>query len=1092
MIGQRPRLGGRFCVIRRRLGVSVRRVAPQGRFAYGVALGVVLTFLATSVVCNNAGWPRPASANGAFAAIGPFLLSKKEKSRLARQADLEQQLSSSSEADFHNAITTLADLDEPGVIALWATALRNGNPDLRKGAWSTYEPLRALLTRKEWVPQIARFGVPVNLLRTVAERAGIDIQIWTTSYSPSAGSGSDTVAAIAPYNLERLRRAGLEPTVLFDTIADWQRARAAGDTIAARINPAYQPEADSGSQVRIAVIDLAQVGAPSPGYSDWLGDGENILMRSDSFIAYLDVFSIDKSQDSIEKHIDERYVKRGYQLVAFLSPEEFADQVTQFFPGRQFEAGRPKQSRSGIGLALAEAKFHNYQETLDEFTDLARSNPDLARIVNLGPTYEGRQVFALKITRDPATNDSTKPEVLITGCHHAREWISVEPPVYFARQLINGYATDDAIKHLVDHLQVWIVPIVNPDGLNYSQASPNDQLDGLRLWRKNRRPISGQCTSGVGVDLNRNYGFQWRPSEDKPCPSYHDDFGASDLPGDELYRGPEPDSELEIKALNALTGDPNHRFRARLDYHNYSELILYPWGYQLGISDDDGVLSELGQRMSDLVFAVNRQHYRSQRSVQLYPATGISTDYAYGVDGIPASFTIEVRPTCCDFNIPENEIGPINTENWAAAQMAMNWATGPPILASVKAYQPSPDGNFTKLVYSVRWVESEGERRAVFEARFPRLEPGPLRVELRFSKPMDTSVNPVASAGHDAPFDTLRFEPVQGGWGKTIYQGDTWVGETKVPAEPDGGFEWRLSVAAHDKASLSLDAVPETVATYATGNNGWLRHEDSGGAGFTGGTDLNHLLPPTIRSGELLVLVGAPKGGERLAGGDLCTVAWTTPRDGGFVPAQQEIWWSTDGGFFFSPLVTGLPGTADKHTFFVPRASTTRAIFRVFARGDFTIFGDSPGFFTVGENVGSAVEYAFVSSELLGQAWAEPDGSASGPLRLVLNVRVTNRGSLPIVNPFLRVAELTKNNVLLSRDIGSSPAFAARQSIAAGEDDTLSPGESVTVQVVLGLRKRKKFNLSVDAYGVASGGSISSGQPVSIWFGKARTIPPAD
>lgn len=1080
-------------------GVRLLMTAPAKRrciLRFAIGLAVALSPLATSALCNKPAWPPAASADEKLFAAARGLLPQESEDRRARHAELKQRLSSSSPFEFHDAISTLAQIDEHGVIELWDVALANGEPDLRKMAWSSYEPLRASLARKEWVPQVARFAAPADLLRTIAEDAGFDIQVWSISDHASAPSDSvsanDTVAAIAPYHLERLRRVGLESTVLFDTIADWQRATAAGDAVAALIRPAYQSGEESALQVRIAVIDLAQSSNPSPGYSDWLGDGESILMRSDSLIAYLDVFQGDDSPDSVENHIEERYRKRGYQLAGFFTPEQFADEVTRFFPGRQFEAGRRgRQSRSDIALALAEGRFHSYQETLDEFTDLSRSHPDLARVVNLGPTYEGRQVFALKVTRDPEANDSTKPDVLITGCHHAREWISVEPPVHFAKQLINGYATDDAVKHLVDRLQIWIVPIVNPDGLNYSQGSPNDQLDGLRLWRKNRRPISGPCSGGVGVDLNRNYGFQWRLSDDKPCPSYHDDFGASDLAGNELYRGPEPDSELEVKALNALTGDPNRSFRARLDYHNYSELILYPWGHQLGLSGDDGVLSDLGMRMSDLVFAVNRRQYRSQRSVQLYPATGISTDYAYGVDGIPAPFTIEVRPACCDFNIPENEIGPINQENWAAAQMILNWATGPPILASVKAYQPAPDGDLSKLVYSVRWAESQGGRRSVLEARFPRLEPGPLRVELRFSKPMDTAVHPVASAGHVPPFDALRFEPVEGGWRKTIYQGDTWVGETVVPAEPDGSFEWRLSVAARDRAPSSLDAFPETVAAYVTGNNGWLHYEDSGGAGFTGGADLKHVLPPTIREGELLVLVGAPKGGERLAGGDLCTVAWTTPRDGGFVPAQQEIWWSTDGGFFFSPLVT-VPGTAAKHSFFLPRASTSQALFRVFARGSFTIFGDTPGFFTIGDNVGSAIEYAFLSSELLDQTWAEPDGSASGPLRLVVNVRMTNRGSVPIVNPFLRVAELTKNNVLLSRDVGSSPGFAARQSIGAGGDDTLSPGESVTVQVLLGLRKKKKFNLSVDTYGVASGGSISSGQPVSIWFGKARTIPPVD
>lgn len=1090
----------------------MRRSRDNRSMLRGVAaLCIGLAPVAAAVVCNR---PGVASASAAGSTRTKMILAVQDNARRARHAQLRQRLSTSSHQNFQTALSELSQLDEHGIAEMWNTALQNEDADLRKQAWSSYEPLRNSIARKEWVPQIARFAATADTLQRIAADAGIEVQVWSASASTSAStSGSkftssasasaasvftstnDTVAAVAPYHVERLQRAGLESTVLFDTIAAWQRARTSGDSLASQIAPSYQSDG-SRSQVRIAVIDLSRKRPAEPGYSDWLGDGENILMRNDSLIAYLDVFPGDGSPESINRHVEERYTRRGYELYGFFTPEEFADQVGRFFPGKQFEAGRhTKQDRSGIELTLADGRFHSYQETLDEFSSLAQSHPDLARVVNLGPTFEGRQVFALKITRDPTTNDVTKPDVLITGCHHAREWISVEPPVYFAKQLINGYATDDSVKQLVDHLQIWVVPIVNPDGLNYSQGSPNDQLDGLRMWRKNRRPVSGECGSSVGVDLNRNYGFQWRLPEDNPCPSLRDDFGGSDQPDHELYRGLEPNSELEIKALNSLTGDPNRRFRARLDYHNFSELILYPWGHKIGLSDDDGVLSELAKRMSDLVFSTNRRLYTAQRSVQLYPATGISTDYAYGVNGIPAAFTIEVRPTCCDFNVPENEIAPINEENWAATRMILNWAAGPPILSSVKAYQSAPDGNLTKLVYSARWADVDGRRQPILEARFPRLEPGPMRVELRFSKPMDTTVHPVATAGHEAPFSTLKFQPVEAGWRKTVYQGDTWVGEAVIPAEPGGSSEWRILVDARDRTPLSLDGIPETIANYATGTNGWLQYEDSGGAGFTGGADITHVLPPTLRGGELLVLVGSPKGGERLAGGDLYTVTWTTPRDGGALPAQQEIWLSTDGGFFFSPLVTGLPGTVDKHSLFLPLASTSRALFRVFARGGtlgFTIFGDSEGHFTIGSNVGSAIEYGLVSSELVDQGWSEPDGSATGPLRLVVNVRVTNRGSVPIVNPFLRVAELTKNNVLLSRDLGSSPGFAARQSINAGGDDSLSPGETVTVQVVLGLRKVKKFNLSVDAYGVAPSGSISSGQPVSIWFGKARTIPPVN
>src|SRR5262249_60769876 len=134
-------------------------------------------------------------------------------------------------------------------------------------------------------------------------------------------------------------------------------------------------------------------------------------------------------------------------------------------------------------------KLQSYEQAITEFKALESAHPDLARYVKLGSSFEGREIFALKVSRDASLDDASKPDVLITGCHHAREWISVETPIYIANQLLNGYTTD-SIKFLVDNLQIWIVPIVNPDGLTYSQGSPNDQMDGMRTWRKNRRPLS--------------------------------------------------------------------------------------------------------------------------------------------------------------------------------------------------------------------------------------------------------------------------------------------------------------------------------------------------------------------------------------------------------------------------------------------------------------------------------------------------------------------------------------------------------------------------------------------------------------------------
>jgi hypothetical protein len=93
---------------------------------------------------------------------------------------------------------------------------------------------------------------------------------------------------------------------------------------------------------------------------------------------------------------------------------------------------------------------------------------------------------------------------------------------------------------------------------------------------------------------------------------------------------------------------------------------------------------------------------------------------------------------------------------------------------------------------------------------------------------------------------------------------------------------------------------------------------------------------------------------------------------------------------------------------------------------------------------------------------------------------------VPILNPFLRVAELTRN-VLLTRDPRTKSAEGARQTIDAGGDNTLSPGETATARLAIGLVSPKKFSLSLSLYGVASGGTISPSGAANIWTGKPKT-----
>src|SRR5262249_1207835 len=140
------------------------------------------------------------------------------------------------------------------------------------------------------------------------------------------------------------------------------------------------------------------------------------------------------------------------------------------------------------------------------------------------------------------------------------------------------------------------------------------------------------------------------------------------------------------------------------------------------------------------------------------------------------------------------------------------------------------------------------------------------------------------------------------------------------------------------------------------------------------------------------------------------------------------------------------------------------------------IFGDTLANFTIGLNVGSGVDLTLVSAEKLTVSWMDSpfdgSGTVSGPMRLPLNFKLTNRGTVPILNPFVRAADLTRANVVLTRDAGSPLGPGARQSVDVGSNNTLEPGESVALRVVLGLQTKKKFQCSLETYGVPVDGSI--------------------
>lgn len=270
-----------------------------------------------------------------------------------------------------------------------------------------------------------------------------------------------------------------------------------------------------------------------------------------------------------------------------------------------------------------DSRYHDYSELRAALDSLQQKNASLVRLQPIGKSWEGRDIVAIHINTsqsDLNRAQSSKPGIVFMGAHHAREHLSSEVPRMLAEYLIANQR-NQKIATLLSTRDIWIIPMVNPDGAEFD-------IDGgsYHMWRKNRRE-NGEKERTWGVDLNRNYGFQWGTG------------GSSKIPSSDTYMGPEPFSEPETQAIRDFVND-HVNLKVLLSYHTYSELILYPWGHKndpISVTRDLQTFETMARTMAKW------NHYKPEQASDLYIASGDTTDWAYGTHGIFA-FTFELTP----------------------------------------------------------------------------------------------------------------------------------------------------------------------------------------------------------------------------------------------------------------------------------------------------------------------------------------------------------------------------------------------------------------------------------------------------------------
>ncbi len=297
--------------------------------------------------------------------------------------------------------------------------------------------------------------------------------------------------------------------------------------------------------------------------------------------------------------------------------------------------------------------YKTFDEIVAFINGLATERPDLCSVFSIGQSIQQRDIWVLHITGQGA---GPKPGAFYHGLQHAREWITAPVVMYLADYLVTYYDTDPCVADLVDRADIYLAPCVNPDGYVYTWTDD-------RFWRKNRRN-NGDGT--FGVDLNRNWAYGWGGG------------GSSGIPGDETYRGTAPFSEPETAALSDFV-EAHPNIRAYMDYHSYSQLILWPFGTTCTEPPppDDALYWDLGGTIQAKIIDVHGEFYEpGPVCLTLYQASGAAVDWNYG-DQVRTAFTIELRPASPNpgFDLPPEQILPTCEENLPAILHLTDWAT---------------------------------------------------------------------------------------------------------------------------------------------------------------------------------------------------------------------------------------------------------------------------------------------------------------------------------------------------------------------------------------------------------------------------------
>ncbi|HEY3250962.1 MAG TPA: M14 family metallopeptidase, partial [Ignavibacteria bacterium] len=402
--------------------------------------------------------------------------------------------------------------------------------------------------------------------------------------------------------------------------------------------------------------------------------------------------------------IDHAIRKPGEFMDAWLSEEEIdmlkksgVPYQTLVDDWQQYYESQPKMTSVEIDAQMREASekdnithsifgsmggYMTYTEAASKLDSMRMWYPQfISAKFSIGTTYEGRQIWAVRVTKNPDA-PSGRPEALYHALIHAREPESMETQFYYMFWLFENYDTDPLARYILNNREIYWIPVYNADGYVYNQTTnPN----GGGMWRCNRHFTSGSCGP---VDLNRNYGIYqyWNSSNNgsstDPCAG-----------GQGTYRGTNPFSEPETQAMRNFVNSRN--FNSSFNAHTFGNYLIKPWAWiDPQVTPDDNKYEEY---LSDM--KASNPIYISGTSSQTlgYYIRGGSYDWEYNDSGHTKIIAI-LPETGTSFWPPQSQIIPL-AQGMLFNNQYMSLIAGPflKLLSTsfnLPAYIPGQSGNF--------------------------------------------------------------------------------------------------------------------------------------------------------------------------------------------------------------------------------------------------------------------------------------------------------------------------------------------------------------------------------------------------------------